>query len=226
MSQSESLNDLTYHRIWNDIMDLTLEPGSTVSVQKLADLYGVSRTPAREAVIRLQRADLVKIFPQAKTMISKINLARIEQEQFIRKSLELALVDDFLKNCSPLVIDAMEYVISVQKKYVKSGKYKELMAADNNFHRIIFETAGQNLAWNTINDVLSHYNRLRMLSNKIEGIDQNIINEHESIVTAVKNRNAGEMRVTLTVHLEKVHSQLGSLQEQYSGYFEDQKEER
>lgn len=66
MHQGASLNDLIYKRIRNDIMDLTLEPGTTVSVQKLADMYGASRTPAREAVIRLQKENLVEIYPQQK----------------------------------------------------------------------------------------------------------------------------------------------------------------
>ena len=219
MEQGVTLNDLTYKRIRNDIVDLTLEPGMTVSVQKLADMYGVSRTPAREAVIRLQKESLVEIFPQAKTMISKIDLRRIREERFIRKALELALVDDFMQNCSPLVTDAMEYVVSVQKKHLKAAKGREFFIADNNFHRIIFETAGKSLAWSLIRDVVSHDNRFRILSTKIEGIDRKIIGEHEKILKAAKDGDAARMRELLDAHLDKVQTELGDLLGRYPQYF-------
>lgn len=219
MEQGVTLNDLTYKRIRNDIMDLTLEPGTTVSVQKLADMYGVSRTPAREAVVRLQKENLVEVFPQAKTMISKIDLKRIREERFIRKALELALVDDFLQNCSPLVTDAMEYVVSVQKKHLNAEKGREFFTADNNFHRIIFETAGKSLAWSLIRDVVSHDNRFRILSTKIEGIDRKIVSEHEEILKAAKDGDAGKMRELLGSHLDKVQTELGDLLDRYPQYF-------
>lgn len=221
MRQGDSLNDFVYKKISDDIMDLTLEPGTTVSVQKLADMYGVSRTPVREAVIRLKKKELVDIYPQAKTIISKINFQRIQQERFIRKALELAVVDDFIQNCSPLVFDAMEYVISVQKKYMNSAKYKEFLVSDNNFHRIIFETAEESLAWTTVNDVVSHYNRFRILSTKMEGIDRRIISEHEGILKAAKDGNAARMKEMLDAHLNKIQSQLGSLHDIYPHYFVD-----
>jgi DNA-binding GntR family transcriptional regulator len=226
MHQGASLNDLIYKRIRNDIMDLTLEPGTTVSVQKLADMYGASRTPAREAVIRLQKENLVEIYPQAKTMISKINLERIQQERFIRKALELALVDDFIQHCSSLVIDAMGYVVTVQKKYMNQKKNREFFVSDNNFHRIIFETARKTLAWETINDVVSHDNRFRILSTRIDGIDRTIVSEHEEIMGAAKDKDAPRMRKILDAHLDKSQNGLEILLDRYPNYFVDVKHER
>ncbi|MFC6651823.1 GntR family transcriptional regulator [Paenibacillus rhizoplanae] len=66
MNNSNSLNDVTYNKIKDDIMNMTLEPGMDVSVQKLSERYGVSRTPVREAVVRLQQSGLVEIYPQRK----------------------------------------------------------------------------------------------------------------------------------------------------------------
>jgi GntR family transcriptional regulator, rspAB operon transcriptional repressor len=221
MRQGNSLNDLVYKNISDDIMDLTLEPGTTVSVQKLADMYGVSRTPVREAVIRLQKKDLVEIYPQAKTLIARINFNRIIQERFIRKALELAVVDDFIQNCNLQAFDAMENSVLIQIKCIGKKNYKEFFVADNEFHKIIFETANKDLAWATVNDVVSHYNRFRILSTKMAGIDQRIIIEHEKILKAAKDRNATGMKEILDAHLNKVQSQLGSLRDIYPQYFVD-----
>ncbi|MDF2908853.1 MAG: GntR family transcriptional regulator, partial [Herbinix sp.] len=96
---NSSLNDVTYNKIKDDIMNMTLEPGTDVSVQKLSERYGVSRTPVREAVVRLQQSGLVVIYPQRKTVVSKIDLQRVHEEWFIRTSLEAAVVDEFIHKC-------------------------------------------------------------------------------------------------------------------------------
>ncbi len=219
MNQGISLNDLTYDRINKDIMNLVLEPGSAVSIQKLADAYQVSRTPVREAVIRLEKKGLVEIYPQAKTIISKINLKRIHQERFIRKALEIAAVDSFIQNCDEATVHVLEGFVSIQKDSEQPDYYEQFFRADNNFHRVIFETAKEDLSWSTINDVVSHYNRFRLLSTRLKGVNTEIIDEHDRIIKAAEYRNASAMKEILELHLGKIQREIGSLLEAYPDYF-------
>lgn len=169
MNNSNSLNDVTYNKIKDDIMNMTLEPGMDVSVQKLSERYGVSRTPVREAVVRLQQSGLVEIYPQRKTVVSKIDLQRVREEWFIRTSLESAVIDEFIRKCSELVADTMQELINKQKKYMDKKYFREFYFKDNRFHQLIFQTAGEELSWFTIEEVASHYNRIRLLYGKMEG---------------------------------------------------------
>lgn len=219
MGRQNSLNDEVYRRMNQEIMDLTLEPGLAVSVQKLADAYGVSRTPVREAVIRLQKKGLVEIFPQSKTMISKISMKRTHQERFLRKALELAVVEPFLQNRDEIVIHKMESILASQKEDGSPDYYTKLFSDDNKFHGIIFETANESLSWKTINEVVSHYNRFRLLSTKIKGVSGSIREEHEKILRAAEDGNAQEMRAVLELHLGKIERETGSLLERYPQYF-------
>ena len=66
-------------RYRENITSLQLAPGTTVSTQELAAKLQVSRTPVREAFIRLQKEDLVEITPQKGTMVSRIDLTRAEK---------------------------------------------------------------------------------------------------------------------------------------------------
>lgn len=219
MEQGGLLYDVTYQRIRSDIMDLTLEPGTALSVRKFADRYQVSRTPAREAVIRLQKENLVNIYPQSKTIVSKISIKRIQEEQFIRKTLELAATDDFIANGSSLVTDAMEYIIGQQKKYLHMEKSREFFESDNNFHRLIFDTAEKSLAWTTVNVVSSHYNRFRFLSTEVKGLDQRIVDEHIQILQAAKAGDAAEMKRLLAVHVDYIQTEFEKLLAIYPQYF-------
>lgn len=218
ISSSNSLNDVTYDAIRKDIMNMILEPGMNVSVQKLSERYGVSRTPVREAIVRLQQSGLVEIYPQRKTVVSKIDLDRVCEELFIRTSLESAVVDKFMRRCSDLVGDTMQELINKQKKYMDKEHFEEFYSKDNRFHQLIFETAGQALAWETIENVTSHYNRIRILHGKINGVDF-IIDEDERMLVAVREHDSESMRKAVTEYSNNFLEQVKSMSKQYPHFF-------
>ena len=200
-------------------MNMTLEPGTDVSVQKLSERYGVSRTPVREAVVRLQQSDLVEIYPQRKTVVSKIDVDRIHEEWFIRTTLESAVIVEFIHNCSELVADTLQELIHKQKKYLLKEHFMEFYLKDNRFHQLIFETANEKLAWNTIEDTASHYNRIRLMYGRMKGVGQEIINEHERIVEAARMRDVDVMRRVVKEHSYHLLYQVKEMMKQYPQFF-------
>lgn len=219
VTNNNSLNDVTYNKIREDIMNMTLEPGTDVSVQKLSERYGVSRTPVREAVVRLQQSGLVEIYPQRKTVVSKIDMSRVREEWFIRTSLETAVVNEFIRKCSELVADTMQEIVIKQKKNMDKEHFRDFYCKDNRFHQLIFETAGEGLAWYTIEDVASHYNRIRLLYGKMRGVDPTIIEYHEKIVTATRLRDADAMRKDVMEHFNILLEQVKDMSKQYPHFF-------
>jgi DNA-binding GntR family transcriptional regulator len=218
INSSNSLNDVTYDAIRKDIMNMTLEPGMNVSVQKLSERYGVSRTPVREAIVRLQQSGLVEIYPQRKTVVSKIDLERVCEELFIRTSLEYSVVDRFIRRCSELVGDTMQELINKQKKYMDKEHFLEFFAKDNRFHQLIFETAGQSLSWKTIENVASHYSRILILHGKINGVSS-VIDGNERMLAAVRKRNGEDMRKTVMEYSDNLLEQVKSMSKQYPHFF-------
>lgn len=219
-NSNNSLNDVTYNKIRDDIMNMTLEPGMDVSVQKLSERYGVSRTPVREAVVRLQQSGLVVIYPQRKTVVSKIDLQRVQEEWFIRTSLESAVVDEFIHKCSELVTDTMQELVNKQKKYMDKEHFREFYSKDNRFHQLIFETAGQELSWLTIEEVTSHYNRIRLLFGKMRGNDIKVVEQHELIIEAACKRDTDAMRKVVTDHSNNLLDQVKIMSKKYPQFFQ------
>lgn len=219
MERDGLLYDVTYRRIRSDIMDLTLEPGTALSVRKLAERYQVSRTPAREAVLRLQKEDLVETFPQSRTIVSKISAGRVEEERFIRKALEMASFQDFIARESPAVLDALEYLIRKQKEHLEFGRDRDFFESDQKFHRMIFETAGKGLAWKIANTALTHYNRFRFLTVRIRILDERIIREHSRMVEAAREGDEEKMRRIFSDHADSCRGELKKLESVYPRYF-------
>ena len=103
----KSLNEETYEKLKYDIMNFEVLPGDSISAQKIALRYNVSRTPAREAIVNLEKEGLLKVIPQSGTYVACINCKRSEQEWFVRKSLEIGMVDAIFKNASADMLDKM-----------------------------------------------------------------------------------------------------------------------
>lgn len=81
-----------FERLREMIVSLVLPPGETLSRLKLAKDFGLSSTPIRDALMRLNEEGLVDVFPQHATVVSKIDIDAAQQAHFLRRSLELEIV--------------------------------------------------------------------------------------------------------------------------------------
>ena len=116
MSKSESsVQSAVYNALKNNIMTLQMKPGTVMSTQEVAKKLDVSRTPVREAFIQLQRDGLVNIFPQKETIVSRIDLSKVEQERFIRESLECANLELVVEKFTRKDISELELNIERQR---------------------------------------------------------------------------------------------------------------
>ena len=103
-----------FNELRKEILDLTLKPGMELNLNQLSTLYGVSRSPVRDAVKELAGEHLVDIYPQKGTYVSRINLRMAEDERFIRLNLELGSIPDFIENVNDDLILEMEELIEKQ----------------------------------------------------------------------------------------------------------------
>ena len=89
---SETVKKQEGHDIYtvlrDDIMGLRLKPGIIFSIKDICELYESGRTPVRDALIRLEQEGMITFLPQRGTMISRLDLRRIDNERFIRRSIE------------------------------------------------------------------------------------------------------------------------------------------
>src|SRR5580765_686443 len=81
-----------FERLRGMIISLELPPGSPLSRAALAGQFGVSSTPIRDALMRLEEEGLVEVFPQYATVVSRIDIGLAQQAHFLRQSLELEIV--------------------------------------------------------------------------------------------------------------------------------------
>src|SRR5919107_569344 len=117
----------------NAIVTMQLSPGEMLSEQDLARRFGVSRSPVREALIKLSEAGLVRGLPQRGTQVVKISRTGVENARFIREAVETAIVRDAAKKASPLMLTELAASLTKQRRAQRSASTEEFLALDEEF---------------------------------------------------------------------------------------------
>ena len=214
-----TVQEAVYEELKKGIMTLKLEPGCEISTQEIAKKLNVSRTPVREAFIRLQREGLVESIPQRGTVVSRIDLKRVEQESFIRECLELAVVKPFLEKCTPEHFAMLHQFLEEQRQFCREKNFAEFVHSDNHMHKLFFTVAGQELAWDTISNVTGHYYRIRILTVQNEKTIQGTLRQHEEIVRLMEEGRSKDAREEMSVHVKKLNYEKMELVQQNADYF-------
>jgi GntR family transcriptional regulator, rspAB operon transcriptional repressor len=207
-------------RLRDAILSLELEPGTVLARQELAEHFGVSQTPVREALLRLSEEGLVDVFPQHATLVSRINLTAARQAHFLRRSLELELVHLLAGQATPELIGQLEAQIALQSALAAAQRYGDFVDADRRFHQLMYEAAGVDALWDTVCRMSGHVDRLRRLHLPTAGKTEAILRDHRAIVQAIKRGDAQGAQNALRKHLSGTLSAVAEICKRYPNYIE------
>jgi DNA-binding GntR family transcriptional regulator len=224
MTQQRTGNaqNVVYNSLRNSILSLNLVPGTVVSENEISLRFKVSRTPVREAFIALSKESLVTVIPQKGSMVSLIDFARVEQEFFLRESLEAAALKRFLGNVESSHIFELERCVKLQSEACEEKKYELFFRYENEFHRTFF--SDQKVAWDAVENSCGHYQRVRLLTIWLLDIVKDLVAEHEAILRAIKERDAERAMALLETHLHKLNTEEDMLKRLFPDYFIDSRE--
>jgi DNA-binding GntR family transcriptional regulator len=200
------------------ILSLELTPGTVLVRQELADRFGVSQTPVREALLRLSEEALVDVFPQHATLVSRIDIAAAREAHFLRRSIELELVHQLAQQESPGLVEQMKGVIAQQAALATSQRYGDFVNADRAFHRLMYEAGGVLGLWDLVGRVSGHVDRLRRLHLPTAGKTEAILRDHRAIVRAIEAQDPAAAQTALRKHLSGTLSAVNEICRQYPDY--------
>lgn len=194
----------SYSRLRRDIIELRLKPGTIISINELCTHYDSSRSPMRDTLLSLAQEGLVTLLPQRGTMISKIDLKRVEEERFLRVSVEREVMKLFMRQHNQADIDNLEKSMKKQAECVTAGNYREFLAADDDFHNKFYHAVDKSWCAKTIDSVSGHYRRLRLLSIIDQSISKDILLQHREMMDAIKKNDEQRLMAIFNDHLKKL----------------------
>ena len=213
-----------YRALRDAIITAELEPGQRLSENELAERLAVSRTPIREALIRLRDDRFVQIVPQLGTFVTRISTTALQDAQFIRESLECAAVRIAATRAGDGDLDALEGLVRRQSEVVGHNDYERFAVLDDEFHAAICGLAGRPVAWEVAQRVKGHLNRVRRLSLPQPRYLDEMVAEHRLVLEALRRHDPDAAELALRHHLRMVLSALPAIRAEHPDYFDDDDE--
>jgi DNA-binding GntR family transcriptional regulator len=218
--KNTSMGTKVYEFLKKEIVSLEMPPGKSISENEIAERLQVSRTPVREAFLKLAQEELITVFPQKGSIVSLIDLDHLEETRFMREHLEVASA---LLACELFTEKSFQLItanLEAQEKCISEKKYKEFYDLDDDFHSIIFTECNKTRIWNVLQNMMSvNFNRLRFLSVSEKLNTDKIISQHHEIVDAIRAKDKGRVEKVVREHLNLVVIDRQELNKKYPDIF-------
>jgi DNA-binding GntR family transcriptional regulator len=202
------------------IVSLEMKPGTRISEAELAERYGVSRQPVREAVIWLAQTGLVKTLPQRGTVVVQISVREMLDARFVREAIEVAVARRASISISPQIRDRLDSIIVQQELAVANNDRQTFFRFDEAFHNALCQGAGSDIAWESIRNVKVHMDRVCSLTLKSTNSMAHLVTEHRTILDAVDARDPEGAARAMSSHLHGILSSLPQIEAEFPEYFD------
>ena len=173
-----------------------------LSQESLGERLGVSRTPIREAIRKLELEGLVLMIPRKGAEVAKISQKSLRDVLEVRRSLEELAAE---LACQRMDAEALKDLEDAQKAFiqaVESGETMTMAEADEHFHDVIYMGTGNTRLVQILNNLREQMYRYRLEYIKDEDKRQILIVEHEHILAAIKAHNIAEAKNAAREHID------------------------
>lgn len=201
------------------ILSLDLLPGAVLSRNELVAEFGLSNTPVRDALLRLEEEGLVRVYPQHATIVSRIDLGAARQVHFLRRAVEIEAVRAIcdLSDVAPVVAELTQIIRQMTSR-LASEEMAAFSVIDRDFHRVILTAAGVPDLGAIIRRASGHIDRLRRLDLMDAGKAERIIADHRAIVEAIASRDPARAATAMRDHLSGTLAMVDRIRERFPDY--------
>lgn len=204
-----------------DVIGGVLLPRTALSEAELSQRFGVSRTPIREALIKLAEEGLVEIYPQHGSFVAPITLRDVYDSQFVREALECAALERAVERIDAVQAATLAGILDRQRRLHRDGEEDGFFAADEDMHACIMDIAGHAQAWRQVENAKAQMDRVRHLTMRLPLKLSSVLAEHGAIVDRVVHRDRDGALAALRTHLRGLFRSVDRLMAENPGYFAD-----
>lgn len=200
------------------IVSMELAPGRVLVRSELAEAFGVSQTPIRDALIKLGEEGLVQIFAQHATVVSRIDLAAATQAHLLRQALELEIVERLAAGEADAALEArLTDALARQEAtgLLTDADCVEFIEADQAFHQAMYIALGLEALWTLVRRQSGHIDRLRRLHLPEAGNIASVLAQHEQIAATIARREPSAARTAVREHLNDLLGRIDEIRRLY-----------
>ena len=202
MNEYLPLRDVVFRTLRKGILTGELKPGERLMEIHLANKLGVSRTPIREAIRKLELEGLVTMIPRRGAQVAQITPKSMRDVLEVRKVLDSLAVELACERISEEDIEELKKACLEFEKAVESGDFGAIAKSDVAFHDIIVEATGNIRLVQMVNNLAEQMYRYRFEYIKDNGKHNYLVQEHRMILAGILNKDAGQAREAIITHID------------------------
>ncbi|MGI5444347.1 GntR family transcriptional regulator [Streptomyces sp. CA-243310] len=198
--------DRVYRHVKQGVLDRRFEGGVLLTEGEVAEAVGVSRTPVREALLRLETEGLLKLYPKKGALVLPVSVQEIADVMETR-----LLVEEFTARkavpAPPALLDRLAALIEEQRRHAAEGDLVALMAADRGFHAEIVRHAGNRILCRLYDQLRDRQLRMgvALLHSHPERVERTLV-EHAEILDALRSGDADTTAAAVRAHVGRVEA--------------------
>lgn len=202
MDEYLPLRDVVFNTLRNAILTGQLAPGERLMEIKLADMLGVSRTPIREAIRKLELEGLVVNTPRKGAEVANISSEDLRDVLEVRRSLEVLATSLACDKMTETALDELYDNIQMFKDSIDAKTTTDIASIDVGFHDIIYKSTGNNRLIQILNNIREQMYRYRLEYIKDADSWNRLVDEHMAIYQSIKNRDKESAVNAILIHID------------------------
>lgn len=202
------LREIVFETIREAIINGHLQPGERMMEIQLAEEMGVSRTPVREAIRKLELEGFVVMIPRKGAYVAGISLKDIADVFEIRIALEGLAAALAAERMTESELEQMERVLVKKAKTIETNDLEGLVEADTEFHEILYRSSRNERLGQIINHLREQIQRFRATSLSDPKRMRESLEEHKKIVEALSERNIALAQAAAQEHIENAENSM------------------
>lgn len=208
---SMTRSDRVFQTLQSDITKGAIQPGSKISETELANQYGISRGPLREALQRLESRGLIERIAHVGTRVVSLNLNELLEIYQVREALEGLACRLAAENMSDAEIESLDQLLHkhAADAELQLGHAYFQKEGDLDFHYQIVQGAkNEHLAKQILSDMYHLLRMYRYQCSLSEGRPQRALKEHQAILDAIADRDADLAEMLMRKHIRKARENI------------------
>lgn len=193
--------DMAYRQVREEIVEGIMAPGAAIDQEALAARLGLSTTPVREALRRLESEGLVVSRPHRDTIVAPLSLQQLEDTYAVRLALDPLAVEIAARDASDDDLGALQELAEKARAAADSDPVTQ-MYQNRNLHRAMYRACGNAVLIQTLDNLWDSSDRYRLtLLRGDRTIGSQAHAEHSAIVQAMVERRAGDAAALMRKHV-------------------------
>jgi len=198
-----------FETLRNDILTQKIENGAKLTEQNVCNMYGVSRTPVREAFQKLELDGLIDIVPNKGAYVRGLSLQDIKDMYELRKAYEVICVQFAVDRITDEEMEKLRESYDLMEFFrirEDSGKFLDM---NTRFHQIIYNSTGNRMLQHVLTSYQVYTKNTKLNHSYISQYYDEVLEEHKAIYEAIANKDKEAAKLAAAVHMDNSRRRAG-----------------